>query len=118
MSKALLITYPNPYVIEEAKELAVSADYDPEIILTQKYLTRAKYGVGEGKAMEAARLVKENEIRMILFDESLGSTQTYNLAKLCHVEVKDREKIILEIFAKRAETAEAKLQVQLAELQY
>ena len=53
-----------------------------------------------------------------MFDGELNASQTYNLAKLCKVEVKDREKLILEIFAKRAATAEAKLQVQLAELSY
>ena len=55
---------------------------------------------------------------VLLFDARLMATQAYNLAKLCRVEVKDREKVILEIFRQRASTAEAKLQVQLAELEY
>jgi GTP-binding protein HflX len=62
--------------------------------------------------------VKEKGIEMIIFDSRLNASQTYNLAKLCKVEVKDREKLILEIFARRATTAEAKLQVELAELVY
>jgi len=75
-------------------------------------------GIGEGKAEEAARLVREHKIDTILFDDSLNASQSYNLAKLCNVEVRDREKLILEIFARRATTSEAKLQVQLAELNY
>jgi GTP-binding protein HflX len=74
--------------------------------------------VGEGKAVEAAQVVREKGIEAIIFDSQLNASQTYNLAKLCHVEVKDREKLILEIFAKRASTAEAKVQVELAELNY
>ncbi len=105
-------------MIEEAKELANAAGYEPVAVLTQKYLERAKYGVGEGKAEEAARMVKEHTLDTIVFDSSISTSAVYNLTKLCKVEVKDREKIILEIFAKRASTGEAKLQVQLAELAY
>jgi len=117
-NRALLIHYPDKYVEEEAVALAEAGGYDPAAQLTQRYLDRARYGIGEGKAEEAAAVVREQEISTILFDGRLNASQTYNLAKLCKVEVKDREKLILEIFAKRASTAEAKLQVQLAELQY
>jgi GTP-binding protein HflX len=117
-TKALLIHYPDKYVAEEAVALAQAGGYEPAAQLTQRYLDRARYGVGNGKAEEAATLVREQEIGTILFDGRLNASQTYNLAKLCKVEVKDREKLILEIFAKRVTTAEAKLQVELAELQY
>jgi GTP-binding protein HflX len=118
LNRALLITYPDKYLIEEAEELAKAAGYEPSKILTQDYLSKAKFGVGKGKAEEAAKIVKEISADLVIFDSKLKTTQAYNLAELCHVEVKDREKIILEIFAKRATTAEAKLQVQLAELEY
>ena len=87
-------------------------------IVTQGYLHHAKYGVGTGKAEELAREVREKGADIILFDSALRASQGYALAKLCKVEVKDREKVILEIFSMRASTAEAKLQVQLAELEY
>jgi GTP-binding protein HflX len=74
--------------------------------------------VGTGKAEELARAVREKGANLVLFDSALRASQAYSLAKLCKVEVKDREKVILEIFAMRASTAEAKLQVQLAELEY
>ena len=116
--KALLIHYPEKYEAEEALALAQAAGYEVAGTLTQRYLSRSKFGVGEGKAEEAAEVVREKKIDVIVFDSSLNAAQSYNLAKLCKVEVKDREKLILEIFAKRATTAEAKLQVELAELGY
>lgn len=118
MNRALLIHHPDAFEAEEARALAEAADYEVGAAITQRYLARARYGVGEGKAEEAAAIVREDDIQTILFDSRLTASQAYNLAKLCKVEVKDREKLILEIFAKRATTAEAKLQVQLAELSY
>ncbi len=118
MTRALLIHYPDRYEAEEAAALAEAGGYEVTATLTQRYLSRSKYGVGEGKAEEAAEIVREKEIELIIFDSTLNASQSYNLAKLCKVEVKDREKLILEIFAKRATTAEAKLQVELADLSY
>ena len=118
MPRALLIHLPEKYEAEEAVALAEAAGYEVAGTLTQRYLSRSKYGVGEGKAEEAAEMVRQRKIDMIVFDWTLNASQTYNLAKLCKVEVKDREKLILEIFARRAMTAEAKLQVELAELSY
>src|SRR5438445_13446784 len=104
--------------MEEAKALAEAAGYEPANVIAQKSRSGAKFGVGSGKAEEAARIGRENHLEAVVFDARLSGSQTYNLAKLCKVEVKDREKVILEIFAMRASTAEAKLQVQLAELNY
>jgi GTP-binding protein HflX len=118
MPRALLIHLPEKYEAEEALALTEAAGYEVAGSLTQRYLSRSKYGVGEGKAEEAAEMVRQRKIDMIVFDSTLNASQTYNLAKLCKVEVKDREKLILEIFARRATTAEAKLQVELAELSY
>jgi GTP-binding protein HflX len=118
MSRALLIHYPEKYEAEEALALTEAAGYEVAGTLTQRYLSRSKYGVGEGKAEEAAEVVRNQKIDTIVFDSTLNASQTYNLAKLCKAEVKDREKLILEIFARRATTAEAKLQVELAELSY
>ncbi|MEM3382751.1 MAG: GTPase HflX [Nitrososphaerales archaeon] len=118
MKKAILVTYPDKFVIQEALGLAEAADYKVIKLVTQKYLLRAKYGIGSGKAEELKNMIKGINIDAILFDEKLRSVQIYNLAKLTGVEVIDRERLILEIFNKRASSAEAKLQVQLAELKY
>jgi len=113
-----MVTYPESYIIQEAIGIAEAADYDVVKTLTQKYIHRSKYGVGSGKADELKYLVKELDANIILIDEKIGSGQIYNLTKHTSTEVIDREKIILEIFSKRALTTEAKLQVQLAELIY
>jgi GTP-binding protein HflX len=113
-----MVTYPESHIILEAIGIAEAADYDVVKTLTQKYIHRSKYGVGSGKADELKYLVKELDANIILIDEKIGSVQIYNLAKHTGTEVIDREKIILEIFSKRALTTEAKLQVQLAELIY
>jgi GTP-binding protein HflX len=118
LTKAILIHYPDRYESEEANALAKAGGYEVVGSLTQRYLSRAKYGVGEGKAEKTAELVRETGAEKVIFDSQLTASQSYNLAKLCKVEVEDREKLILEIFAKRASTAEAKLQVELAELTY
>jgi GTP-binding protein HflX len=118
MTRAIIIHHPDRYESEEANALARAAGYEVVGSLTQRYLARAKYGVGEGKAEEASELVRETNAEKVIFDSQLTASQSYNLAKLCKVEVEDREKLILEIFAMRASTAEAKLQVELAELAY
>lgn len=118
MKKAILVTYPDKFIIQEALGLAEAADYEVVKLITQKYLLRAKYGIGSGKAKELKEIIKDLNADVILFDEKLRSVQIYNLAKLAGVEVINRERLILEIFNKRASSAEAKLQVQLAELRY
>ena len=55
---------------------------------------------------------------VIVFDEILKPAQNYNLASVLHLEVLDREALILEIFESRASSAESKLQVKLAQLRY
>lgn len=115
---ALLISYSDDFAIKEGKGLAEAAGYEVVGVLTQRYLTRAKFGVGEGKAIEARELAKEENCDVILFDEQIKSVQKYNLAKITGVEIIDREKLILQIFNRRASTAEAKLQIKLAELEY
>jgi GTP-binding protein HflX len=63
-------------------------------------------------------LVKENDVEKTIFDNELTPVQAYNLAKATGVEAIDRFQLILEIFARRASTYEANLQIQLAKLRY
>lgn len=77
-----------------------------------------RYQIGKGKVEELARLVKEKKAQKIIFDNPLKPVQAYNLAKATGVEAIDRFQLILEIFARRATTAEAKLQIKLARLRY
>ena len=77
-----------------------------------------RYQIGSGKARELAELVADNGVEIAIFDNELKPVQAYNLAKATGVETIDRFQLILQIFARRASTSEAKLQIQLAELQY
>lgn len=77
-----------------------------------------RYQIGYGKVKELAELVKETGAQKIIFDNPLKPVQTYNIAKTTGGEAIDRFQLILEIFARRATTTEAKLQIQLARLKY
>jgi len=116
--KAILVTYPTRFAINEALDLAWSAGYTIVRTVSQKNITRSKFGIGKGKAEEVKAIVVELNIDVIIFDEILKPSQQYNLARLCKVEVVDREKLILEIFLERATTNESKIQVKLAQLKY
>jgi len=76
------------------------------------------YQIGSGKAKELAEMVEANKAEKVIFDNELKPLQAYNLAKETGVEVIDRFQLILEIFARRASTTEAKLQIELAKLRY
>ncbi|MGE3859658.1 MAG: GTPase HflX [Nitrososphaeraceae archaeon] len=120
LTKVLLVTYPDDFILNEAKQLILSIpEYEIVKVFTQKYLNHAKYGMGSGKAEEIEKFVKETkEIEEIIVDEHLTSKQIFNLESLIGVPVKDRERLILDIFYTRATTVEAKLQIQLAEIEY
>ncbi|HXQ91903.1 MAG TPA: GTPase HflX [Nitrososphaerales archaeon] len=116
--KVILVTYPDEFVQNEAIELTQAAGYQIVHLLTQKRLIHQQYGVGNGKAEELRDIAENEKTEMIIVDERLSSGQAHNLAKFCHQEVIDRERLILDIFNSRATTTEAKLQVKLAELKY
>ena len=116
----ILVTYPEEFAVEEAKSLVESIpDYKVVKVFTQKYLNRAKYGMGLGKAEEIKQFVSQaGNIEKIFVDEHLGAKQIFNLEELIEIPIIDRERLILDIFYSRATTNESKLQIQLAEIQY
>jgi GTP-binding protein HflX len=118
LTKAILITYPEDQAVKEAISLADAAHYSVAKIVTQKHITKSKYGIGAGKAQEVKEMVETVKPEVIIFDEVLKPTQMYNLASLCKVGVIDRERLILDIFEKRASTAESRTQIKLAQLRY
>ena len=118
IKSALLITYPIRHIADEARSLAESAGYSVIRNVTQKHLTRSKFGIGKGKADDVSQLIKSLDIEFVVFDEVLKPTQQYNLAKLCETDIIDREKLILEIFRLRSNTEESRIQIKLAELHY
>ncbi|MGR3174934.1 MAG: GTPase HflX [Candidatus Scalindua sp.] len=74
--------------------------------------------LGKGKASQLAELCKEKEIDVVICDDDLAPAQVSNLEEVIDTKVIDRSELILDIFAARAKTAQAKLQVELAQLEY
>jgi GTPase len=77
-----------------------------------------KFLCGTGKAAEIAELARAHECDVIVIDNGLAPSQQREWEKLADLCVIDREEVILDIFAKRAHTKEARLQVELARMQY
>lgn len=118
--KVVLVTYPEEFTMEEAKGLIESmSNYKIVKTFTQKYLNRARFGMGMGKAEELKQFISQNsDIEKVFVDEHLSAKQLFNLEDLLKISVIDRERLILDIFYSRATTTESKLQIQLAEVQY
>ncbi len=74
--------------------------------------------VGTGKLDEIGAYIKSHEVGTVIFDDDLSPTQLRNIEKVLECKVLDRTFLILDIFAKRAQTAHAKTQVELAQYQY
>ncbi len=74
--------------------------------------------VGKGKMEEIIAFIKENNIQIAIFDDELTPSQLRNIEKIIGCRVLDRTNLILDIFAKRARTAQAKVQVELAQYRY
>ncbi len=129
MEKAVLIGLITPNVtqnqayeyLDELAFLAKTAGAKPIKKFTQKLLrTDNKTFVGKGKIQEVKFYVEENKIDVIIFDDDLTPSQLKNIERLFEGECKilDRSNLILDIFASRAQTAQARTQVELAQYQY
>ena len=107
---------------EYLDELAFLAD-TAGAVTVRKFLQRVENAnprtfVGKGKLEEIREFVKENDISMVIFDDDLSTKQVSNIERELQVKILDRTSLILDIFAKRAQTANAKAQVELAQYQY
>lgn len=105
--------------LDELAFLVDTAGGKVEKVFTQKMLKpeRATF-VGTGKLEEIKAYVKSEEIDTVVFDDELSPSQLRNIDRELGVKVLDRSNLILDIFANRAQTAQAKTQVELAQLQY
>jgi GTP-binding protein HflX len=105
--------------LEELERLADTAGVDVAGTLVQRLDSpHPKFYIGEGKAEELRMQVEAEEATLIIFDDELSPAQGRNLEKLVGARVMDRAELILDIFATRARSAEARAQVELAQLQY
>ena len=105
-------------MILEAKSLCEAAQYKILFTMKEDDLQFTKYGISEGKMPQLEEIIKRHQPDVIVFDEVLKPNQNYSLASKFHLEVLDRESLILQIFESRASSSESKLQVKLAQLRY
>ncbi|MEZ2338179.1 GTPase HflX [Mucilaginibacter sp. RCC_168] len=125
--KAVLVGVMTPHVtdeqekeyLEELEFLVATAGGETITSFTQKLQRpdRATF-VGSGKLEDIKAFVIEEEIDMVVFDDELSPSQLRNIENELQVKILDRNNLILDIFANRAQTAQAKTQVELAQLQY
>src|SRR5438067_7747989 len=87
-------------------------------ILAKRQAPDAATWIGSGKAEEIKRLAEKEHVSLIVFDDELSPAQTRNLEKIIATKVIDRSALILDIFARRARSREARTQVELAQLEY
>jgi GTP-binding protein HflX len=125
--KAILVgvvdkTQTEEQVHEYLDELAFLAETAGAITLkrfTQKMAhPDSKTFVGKGKLEEIKTYIALKDIRVVIFDDELSGSQISNIEKILDTKTIDRSDLILDIFASRAKTAQAKLQVELAQYQY
>ena len=107
------------YSVEELKNLAEACSVQVVGVLTQKLerVNPACY-IGTGKVDEVALLVEQNDANLVIFNDELSPSQIRNLEHGLKCKVIDRTILILDIFASRAKTREAQLQVEVAQLKY
>ncbi len=113
---------PESKALEYLDELAFLADTagaETVKVFTQKVdWPNPRTFVGKGKLEEIRNYIEENEVGMVIFDDDLTTKQVSNIERELGVKILDRTTLILDIFAKRAQTATAKTQVELAQYQY
>jgi GTP-binding protein HflX len=109
-------------VQEYLDELAFLAETAGAVTIkrfTQKLLRPdSKTFVGKGKLEEIKNYCQQKDVRVLIFDDELSGSQITNIEKATDVKTIDRSDLILDIFASRAKTAQAKAQVELAQYQY
>ncbi|NCX96129.1 MAG: GTPase HflX [Chitinophagia bacterium] len=111
-----------PMVNEYLLELAFLAETAGATVIKSfiQKLVRpdSKTFVGKGKLEEIAEYVRAKNVKLVIFDDELTGSQIGNITDVVKVKVIDRSDLILDIFASRAKTAQAKVQVELAQYQY
>jgi len=117
--KAVLMGIESMESLEELKRLAETAGAEVAGMFLQKRdRPDGALFIGRGRAEELARECQALDADLCILDEELTGIQTRNLEDLLRIKVIDRTTLILDIFAQRASSAEGKLQVELAQLQY
>src|SRR5690606_13184707 len=108
--------------LENIKEMSFLAETAGAEVVDTIYQEVEKKSVstliGKGKIEEINEIIEREKINLVIFDNELSPVQLRNLEKAFNLKVLDRSGVILDIFASRAQTKQAKTQVELAQLQY
>ena len=111
--------YEFDYSIQELENLVKALDIHKITTITQNLKEpNDKYLLGKGKLLEIKNLISYYNPDVIIFDNELSPAQNQNIQEILEIEILDRTALILKIFALRAKTYEAKLQVEIASLKY
>lgn len=117
--RAILVGSDTKESLEELKELTKACEIPVlEMIFQSRSKIDPAFYIGKGKVLEIAHLRQTERANVIIFDDELSGSQVRNLEAALGAKVIDRTTLILEIFARRAKTREAKIQVELAQLKY
>lgn len=107
------------YMMDELENLVYANNINVSERLVQNLdKIHAGHYLGSGKIEELKKIIAETNVDMVIFNDELSPYQIRNLEEFLDIEVIDRTQLILDIFYKRAKTKEAKLQVEIARLQY
>jgi GTP-binding protein HflX len=107
------------YSLDELSRLTATAGgVEAERFLQSRSRPNGTYFIGKGLVEKVKDAVAEHEASLVVFDEVLSPNQLRNLSKKLDIRVIDRPMLILDIFAMHARTAEARLQVELAQMEY
>jgi GTP-binding protein HflX len=127
LERVILVSVRTPEISQQQVEeyldelafLAETAGAEPVKRFTQNLpMPDSKTFVGRGKLEDINDYIKIHEIKTVIFDDELTPSQLRNLEKILKCLILDRTNLILDIFARRARTAHAKTQVELAQYQY
>jgi GTP-binding protein HflX len=117
--KAILVGIDNEESLDELEELARACGVNVvHKILQKRTRVDSAFFIGSGKVEELGMLRQALKANVIVFDDELEGSQVRNLEEATGAKVIDRTTLILDIFAKRARSREAKIQVELAQLKY
>jgi len=107
------------YSMLELKNLAIACDFEvvDKLVQNAEKIHNGHY-LGKGKLEELSNIMKEKDIEIAVFYDELSPAQIKNIEKYLESTIMDRTNLILDIFASRAQTKEAKMQVEIAQLQY
>lgn len=119
LERAILVGIENEESLKELKELAKACEVVTlDTVLQKREKIDTAFFVGEGKVREISFLRQSLNANVIIFDDELSASQIRNLENFIGAKIIDRTTLILEIFARRARSREAKIQIELAQLKY